>query len=404
MGDSIVDNGSNTTNGLRNNRGLLLNAMRKLGQPFKVLAQAGYPGWRTDEILTRWSKVVTKHNPGLVLWESGINDFNAGFSSLAAFEQIKIVHARAISEGRRFVYLGMPPLYYNSLAAEFFQRIRQFSHENSTFEYTGGSERLIDYNGTPTQLGVPTFKTNALMAGGHPSAYGVNLWGDAIADYFRRAGYKAGSPFCAAGNSGVAQSSEFLNNMIVNGLVGASGTGWSANVSPAGTRTPTTSVVAMGTTGLQPMVPGRLYQTVWAPGTNPTDQDVMGTAVVTDNNGDAAQFAGRRFVARCYAKVTSTGGAVHDIRLNAVGYDWSYGATLFSESDNAAFDMGSLPTWSMNTTSHEGVFETEPFTMPATWSSPTQAHIIGYLNVSAEVGATVTTQVGAMEIVEVFSL
>lgn len=404
MGDSIVDNGSNTLNGLRNNRNILLHALRKLGQPIKVVAQAGYSGKRTDEIFNQWDAVVTPHDPGIVFWESGVNDFNHLDSPDVVFERLRAVHARAKAEGRRFIYIGMPPLYYNGLAASFLQRVRQLAREDSTFEYTAGSERLLEYNGTPSELGTPVFLTNAIPDGTHPSAYGADLWANQIVDYFQRRGTPFSNPFSTAGNSGAENSAEYLNNLLVNGLVGSAGAGWSSSVSTPLSRSSTITVEATGGSGLQAIVPGRLYKTVWTPAVNPSDQDVMSAALATDNHSSARRFAGRTFVARCYAKVSAVGGKLHDVHLRAIGYDWSYANVLFNEMDNKAFDMTSLPTWSMGVSSYEGVFETAPFTLPPTWNSPTQAHFLGYLNVSAAPGATVTVQVGAMEIVEVFTL
>ncbi len=404
MGDSLIDNGSNTTNGRRNNRSIVMHALRALGMPFNLLAEAGYPGKRTDEIFTHWDEIVTANNPGVVFWESGTNDFNNGDTASVTFARLRAVHLRAKQEGRRFIYIGMPPLYYNGLTASFLRKVRQLAKLDPTFEYTGGSERLLNYNGTPAQLGVPTQLTNATADGTHPTAYGAPLWANQIVDYFNRRGYPFSNPFATAGSSGVANSAEYLDNLIVNGLVGAAGVNWASSVSPAATRVPTDSQIDMGTTGLQAVVPGRIWQTVWAPGVAPADQDTMSVTNVTDNNGNAAQYAGRTFVARCYVKVSATGGKIHDVHLRAIGYTWSFGEVLFDEHDNKAFDLNTLSVWSLNADVYEGVFETEPFTLPSTWTSPTQAHFIGYVNVCAEVGATVTVVAGALEMVEVFSI
>lgn len=403
IGDSIIANGSNATNGYRNNRSIVQHAMRQLGRPYKVVNEVGFSGETTDQILARWDTQVAPYKPGIVYWESGTNDFSAGRTSAQILSSLIQAKQRAESLGARFVYIGAPQ---NTVPPALLNMVRQYAREDSSFEYTGGSNRLLDYTGTTAQLAAPTLLTNAQPDGTHQSAYGANLWAQDIVLYEQRRGFKAPPFFSAIGGPGGNSPStgNYLSNLTANGLVGAAGANWSTQIIAGGTRTPVTSVQNMGTTGLQAGLPGRLYRAVWSPAVSPTTADKMITNCTWDLSGAAAQYAGRTFIGRCYAKVTSTGGNIHGAYLSALAYDWTYGNSLGSGFDNYLFDPGSMSTWSMATTSYEGYFETTPITLPSTWTTPTDAHFTCSITVNADTGATVTVDVGCAEFTEVFTL
>lgn len=346
--------------------------------------------------MANWATVIAPNAPDIVFLESGVNNLTAQ-SAATAFDELVAAHDRVVAAGMRFVYLGFPPIAFAPKGNEYLSLVRRKALQTPTFEYTGGWDRMMDFNVDTAATAAPTLITNALPDGTHPGALAARLWGEGVADHFTRQGVGARPLFTSYGSTGSA--GDYLENLTIGGLVGSLGTGFTTALSPAGSRTPTTSVVAMGSTGLQQGLPGRLFQVVWAPETTPAVSNIMVTSLDSSFDGNAAQYAGKTVTARCYAKATATGGKIRGFYLAAAVNTWAGAAITTGVTDNMMFDPNGTANWSMEADEYEGFFETTDLVIPSTWDSPTQMKTQLRMYLYADVGATVTTQVGCVELV-----
>lgn len=405
VGDSIVANGIPAA-GTWGTRSIVRHANRSLGLPFDILSEQGFPGFTTAQVAAQWASAVAPYEPATVFWHSGVNNINLGQTADQAFAEIRAVWQRCVSEGRRFVYMMTGMTYGAQLGrerAKYLAQCRQFARRNASFEFVDIASPVLDFNQAAAALGDGTVLTNYVLDGTHPTARACVAQGAALGQHLTRRGYPdtpALSPFVNNGSSG----GDDLTNLVVNGLVGSSGSSWAGFLTPANTRTPgSTAQNAMGTTGLQANLPGRLYHVVWTPNVSPADSDQFGLQVAVDFNGSAAALAGRTFVFRAYIKASSSGGVMHQVSARAWCTSWDSITTYFDVTDNYCFDTGAgIATHTLNASSYEGVFETPPFTFPA--GGVTQLHTAFQGLIKAAAGATVTADFGCFEAREVFNL
>lgn len=399
IGDSIVQNGSNPTHGQRNSRSVLQHALRKLGRPIRVVAEVGYSGARTDEIFAHYD-VVTANDPGFVFWSSGTNDFSAGASPDTLLERLIAVKNKVVSDGRRFVYLGMPPVAFSGAYHRFLQLLKSWCEIDPDFIYISASHSLLDYSATPEELAGLKKKSGLVAADGvHPMATGAVAWGELLAkkmmamSIFRQPEL---SPTSATSGSG-----DYVSSFIANGLVGASGTGFSSAVTPTASRVMVNSTVDMGDSGIQDGLPGRLFRTVFSPGESPALNNLMRALNNSDITAGAERYAGKKYVMRAYAKASAVGGNIRGLYLGAECYSWDY-LSVWGGRDGDIFDPNDATgTWLLNVSEYEGIFETTPFSFPPTWAWPGKLHASARFFMTADPGATVTLDIGAIEIREV---
>ncbi len=405
VGDSLVSNGSNPANGYRNTRSILQHAMRQLGRPFNIRNEVGFSGQRTDEVFAKWDAEVVPYNPGRVFWLTGNNDIFQGGNATTTFARLMLVRDRAAAEGRLLCLLPVAP----STGPEgqiLMRMLIDRSKHDPFLEVIGSMARTLDYNVTAANIAAGTSLANMFTEGNtHPTGRCAKIVGDSIRDHFLATGINNSYRYTplAMGNPGGNNptTGDSACNMQYNGLIGQGaslGAGWSTSVLPANTRVPTATTQAMGATGMQAHLPGRLQRVVWAPGTAPTDADAMKLQSVWDCTAGAAKYAGKTFKGEAYIKASSTGGMIHGVTLNVSVYRWDWSGVIAGGTDNVYFDNTSSAVWSMYTSAYEGVYETMPFDMPSTWSDSDRMHVVTEVVVVAEPGATVTVDTGVASI------
>lgn len=401
IGDSIVGNGSSADNGYRNSRSILQHAMRFLGRPVRIVGEHGFSGKRTDEIFASYDSIVAGSDPGIVFWTSGTNDFSAGHTPEQIVNNLKMVKNKVVSEGRRFVYLGMPPVSFSGGYHRLYQLLMDVGDNDTDFVFFPCGSSLLDYNATPSEIATLKKRTGLFAADGvHPTSAGAVAWGTELAH--RLANYFNADRDHKITNASTLTEGDYLSNGVINGLVGASGSGFSSAVTPAGSRNIANETLNMAADGLQKYMPGRLFRTVFSPGSSPASADLMRAVVNSDLGSGAEKFASRKYITKAYVKATATAGKIRGLYLSSEFYTWGYSA-INIESDNLMFDINdNTGTWPINVDSYEGVFETREYTFPATWQDPSKMHVTVRVFVIADPGATVTVDFGAVAMQEVF--
>ena len=77
---------------------------------FRLLAAAGVPGQRSDEILARVDRDVVRRRPDVAIVLAGTNDIGQGVEALTIVANLAAIYDALTTAGIRFVAITIPPM------------------------------------------------------------------------------------------------------------------------------------------------------------------------------------------------------------------------------------------------------------------------------------------------------
>lgn len=184
IGDSLVDNGLATSNGLAlaathswMSRSLFGWINSRLGAPWDVMGEYGHAGKRTDEILSSYFPTeVVPYRPSLVVVVAGTNDWDAGRTATQVWDTMISMYRTVSAWGGRLLYLHSTAMYRASMyeRAAFLARCRTcLPQDDPRFRFIDVWGRGVDYSTSATLYDMACAKPlTADLAGDatHPSA------------------------------------------------------------------------------------------------------------------------------------------------------------------------------------------------------------------------------------------
>ena len=235
LGDSITENGMNTTNlSTRreyNGRAWYAIAAARLSQRFYISNVAGVSGNKTSDMLARFDTDVAPYSPGWVILESGTNDISTGITGKQLFDTIQKIFAKCSAIGAKLVVTLTVRANFgtNAMTAEYntcASLLRAAARTTPGFFFVPFMQYITDWTTQNTaRYGTPA--AGKLVDSDHPSSATAHLMSNAIVDFFNAYGGPTGhTPQTSHYGAGVGDTyNAVINGHMVQGAGGTVGTG-----------------------------------------------------------------------------------------------------------------------------------------------------------------------------------